>query len=189
MTEAFNPGPDEQELIRWGDKQTLILPVGELPLTTLSQLVKVHRRIPESWRVTIWANIILPQPVIGPTYDLTIFFDLIVGAGSAQLNLQPQIRLFAAAPAVVLDYNSLTTPKQVGFMLFDLPANDIQIAVAGGPNFSPFNNAGAIANVEVGALASPRYTPPTPGPSGGPPPDKGHPWIESPFWPEPTHYR
>lgn len=185
MTDAVHhPYPNEQELIRWGDKQTLSLPVTEILAPKTIQLVKVHRHIPESWRITLWTDILIPAPPAISVFDFTISFDLIIGSGSAQINLAPTIRCQSAAAAVVQDYNSLVTNKSVGFLLFDLPARDIQIICT-----QAFNNSGAVANVEIAALAAPRYTPPTPGPQGGPQPEHPHEWMGPGFTPEPLRYR
>lgn len=173
---AKNGPPGHEEIIRWGDQQGLFLPVTEIVVPKTIQLVKVHRPVPESWRVTIIFSI---QVVLPAVYDVTAAFDCIIGSGSAQVNLFPTIRLQSAAGAIVQDYNSLTTTRPVGFLLFDLPSRDIQIQCT-----NAFNNAGTAANVIVGALAAPRFTP-----YADDSPDPGHRHMPEGFYPEPMTRR
>jgi hypothetical protein len=176
MGHVLQPPPDHQEIIRWGDKQGLTLPVTEIVVPKTIQLVKVHRHVPESWRVVLLFSINVVLPAV---YDVTAAFDLIIGSGSAVVNLLPTIRLQSAAAAIVQDYNSLTTTRTVGFLTFDIPANDIQVQCT-----NAFNNAGTVANVEVGALAGPRFTP-----HDQNAPNPGHVHMPEGFYPEPLVHR
>ncbi|MDE3097016.1 MAG: hypothetical protein KGK07_13590 [Chloroflexota bacterium] len=173
---AKNGPPGHDEIIRWGDQQTLVLPVTEIVTPKTIQLVKVHRPVPESWRVTLIFSI---QIVLPAVYDVTAAFDLIIGAGSAQVNLLPTIRLQSAAGGITQDYNSLTTTRTVGFLLFDLPSRDIQINCT-----NAFNNSSPAANVIVGALAAPRFTP-----YADDTPDPGHRHMPEGFFPEQLVHR
>lgn len=183
---VFNPAPNEQELIRWGDRTSLLLPVTEIFPVLSVQLVKVHRHIPESWKVCLFA-FIRDTAAVGANYDVTVSYDLIVGSGSTQINLQPTIRMHIVGGAPtpsVQDYNTLVTSRPMGFLLFDIPACDIQVQVV-----QAINNGSPAVTVDVAALAAPRYSPPTPGPQGGPHADTGHQEMSAPFWPEELRYR
>lgn len=154
MRGAPNPPAELEEIVRWGDRQSVFAPVTELNAPKTIQLVKVHRHVPETWTVTLYA-FIHDTPAVGPVFDVTVSFDFFVGSGSTQINLLPTIRMHAAAAAVVQDYNSLITTRPVGFLTFELPANDIQIICT-----NVVNNSAPDANVDVAALAAPRFSHP-----------------------------
>lgn len=154
MRGAPNPPAEIEEIVRWGDRQTIFAPVTELNAPKTIQLVKVHRHVPETWTLTLFA-FVRDTAAVGPTFDITVSFDLFVGSGSTQINLLPTIRMQSGAAAIVQDYNSLVTTKPVGFLFFQVPANDIQIIVT-----NVVNNASPAVSVDVAALAAPRFSHP-----------------------------
>lgn len=179
MTAVLNKPPNEQELIRWGDQQQFVLPAAGTSLTPALQLVKVHRDVPESWTLFLYAFVVGTQPVLGPAYNLIVVFSVIIGSGSSQIDLGGQITLNSAlVGGTVQDFNTLATARAVGWLSYTVPAKDIQISV------KQVANIGGSGNVLVAAMAAPRYTPPEPGPGGGPQPNPGHQEMYSPFWPE-----
>jgi hypothetical protein len=179
MSEVHVPPPDIHEIVRWGDRKTFSLIASDANVPQSTQLLKVHRPVPETWTVTLYA-FLEAQPATGPTFDVTCFFDLIIGSGSAIINLMPQIRMQAAAAGVVQTYNSLLTPLAVGFLTFELPAGDIQVQCT-----SAINNGGSLVQgVDVAALAAPRFIPPN-----GSQVHREHPWMPPGFHPEQLRYR
>lgn len=180
---AQHDPPDEHEIVRWGDQQNVLGPVTEINPPKTIQLVKVHRNVPETWTIELYA-FIHDTPAVGPAFDVTVSWDFYVGAGSTQVNLFPTIRMQAAAAAVVQDYSSLVTNKPFGYLNFQVPARDIQIICT-----NVINNASPAVNVQVAAFAAPRFSHPTPGPNGGPPPERPHEWMPEGFNPEPLRYR
>lgn len=171
---AIQNVPDEQEIIRWGDQQQFVLPAAGTSLTPNQQLVKVHRNVPETWNIVLFAFAVGTQPVVGPAYNLIVVFDQFIGTGASQVNMRSQIILNSALGAVTQDYSTLSTPHATGWLRNDFPARDIQVAV------SQVVNIGGAGNVLVAAFAAPRYTPYVEDVEG----EHGHVHMPEGFYPE-----
>lgn len=154
--QVFNPAPNEQEIIRWGDRQTIQLAPTELGQVQSTQLVQVRRNVPETYTVVCYCAI----ENAPASYDVTVFFSLVFGAGSAQIDLEPTIEMKSAAAADVQGFNSLLTKQPIGFLTFEIPAKFVLVNVV-----NIVSTVSAVP-VDVAGMAAPRFVHPS---SGGPP--------------------